>query len=97
MEERGKVPPGLPREEPTLSYWQDPPDEIADLRSTKEVPQEADIVIIGSGVSGATIAVNLLSEQPDKKIVLLEARQAASGASGRNGRSQDKTEAFSVS
>ena len=93
MEERGKVPPGLPREGPTVSYWQDPPDEIADLRSTEEVPQEADIVIVGSGLSGATIAANLLSEQPDKKIVLLEARQASSGASGRNGRSQEKTAA----
>ena len=87
MEERGKVPPGLPREGPTVSYWQVPPDEISDLRSTEALPEEADIVIIGSGISGATIAYNILTEQPKKKIVLLEARQAASGASGRNGRS----------
>lgn len=91
MEARGEVPPGFPREGPTVSYWQDPPDEIANLRSTEDLPPEADIVIVGSGVSGATIAYNLLSEQPGKKIVLLEARQAASGASGRNGRSQDGT------
>lgn len=86
MEERGKVPPGLPREVPTLSYWQVPPDGISDLRSTARLPRDADIVIIGSGISGATIAYNLLPELPDKRIVVLEARQAASGASGRNGR-----------
>lgn len=87
MEERGKVPPGLPREGSTISYWQDSPDEIANLRSTGDLPQKADVVIIGSGISGATVSFNLLSERPDQKIVLLEARQAASGASGRNGRS----------
>jgi monoamine oxidase len=91
MEERGKIPPSLPKEEPTVSYWQDPPNEIAGLRSTEILPQETDVVIVGSGISGATIAFNLLSEQPDKKIILLEARQAASGASGRNGRSQDNS------
>ena len=89
MEKRGIVPPGLPREGPTVSYWQDPPDDIADVRSTEDLPTEADIVIVGSGISGATIALDLLSEFPDKKIVLLEARQAASGASGRNGRSRN--------
>ena len=90
MEERGKVPPGLPREGPTISYWQVPPDEIADLRCSEKLPEEADIVIVGSGISGATIAYNILSERPDKRIVLLEARQAASGASGRNGKSQKR-------
>jgi hypothetical protein len=87
MEQRGNVPPGLPREGPTVSYWQDPPDGIANLRCTEDLPTETDIVIVGSGISGATIALNLLEEFPNKKIVLLEARQAASGASGRNGRS----------
>lgn len=90
MEDRGQIPPGLPRDEPTVAYWQDPPDGIADFRSSELLPQEADIVIVGSGISGATIAFNLLSEQPKKKVVLLEARQAASGASGRNGRYRDK-------
>lgn len=85
MEKRASIPPGLPRDHPTTSYWQDPPDEIADHRTTPELPSQADIVIVGSGVSGATTAYNLLSADPNLKIVLLEARQAASGASGRNG------------
>src|ERR1700744_1919217 len=86
MDERRSIPPGLPRDNPILSYWQDPPDEIADHRTTPDLPHEADIVIVGSGVSGSSIAYNLLSSGLEAKIVLLEARQAASGASGRNGR-----------
>ncbi len=87
MDDRDSIPPGLPRANPTRSYWQDPPDdEIADRRTTPDLPHEADVVIVGSGVSGAAIAYNLLSSNPNLKVVLLEARQAASGASGRNGR-----------
>lgn len=85
MEERALIPVTFPRDNPTISYWQDPPDEIADLRSTAELPQDADIVIIGSGISGACIAYNILARSPNTKVVILEARQACSGASGRNG------------
>jgi hypothetical protein len=86
MEERASIPPGLPRPRPTLSYWQDPPSAIACLRTTDHLPEHVDVVIIGSGITGASIAYNLLAQQPELSIVLLEAREAASGASGRNGR-----------
>lgn len=86
MEKRVSIPVSLPRENPTISYWQDPPDdEIANLRSTSHLPNTADIVVIGSGISGASIAYNVLSRSPGTKIVMLEARQACSGATGRNG------------
>jgi len=75
----------LPHPDPCTSYWQQPPDEIADLRTAPELPQYAEVVIVGSGITGASIAYNLLSAKPGLNIVLLEARQAASGASGRNG------------
>ena len=86
MEQRASIPPGLPRPQPTISYWQDPPDALAGLRTTDHLPEHADIVIVGSGITGASIAYNLLVKQPKLSIVLLEAREAASGASGRNGR-----------
>lgn len=85
MEKRTAIPVSLPRLNPTISYWQDPPAEIADLRSTPDLPSEADIVIIGSGISGASIAYRILSSQPGTKVLMLEARQACSGATGRNG------------
>jgi hypothetical protein len=90
MEHRASIPPGLPRPQPTTSYWQDPPDVISDLRTTALLPKDADIVIVGSGITGASVAYHLLVEQPQLSIVLLEAREAASGASGRNGRSGDR-------
>ncbi|KAF4502179.1 Gamma-glutamylputrescine oxidoreductase [Fusarium agapanthi] len=53
-----------------------------------EFPPSADVVIIGSGLSGAFIAHQLLSSSSankPKSVVMLEARNAASGATGRNG------------
>ncbi|RFU31321.1 hypothetical protein B7463_g5007, partial [Scytalidium lignicola] len=76
---------GLPHPNPTKAYWQTPPHPIADHRSTESLPASAQYVIIGSGITGAAIAYKLLLEQPSASIVMLEARQAASGATGRNG------------
>ena len=87
MEERADIPPDLPRPDPVRSYWwPDPLDPIADDRTTVSLPEYADAVIVGSGVSGSTIAYNMLSTSGSLKVVMLEARQAASGASGRNGK-----------
>lgn len=86
MDKRAAIPVTLPRDNPTPSYWQDPPDEIADLRSSESLPENADVVIVGSGITGAAVAWNLLQNDPTRSIVMLEARQACSGATGRNGR-----------
>ncbi|KAK0616520.1 FAD dependent oxidoreductase [Immersiella caudata] len=86
MNERARIPVTLPVKTPTQSHWQDPPDpEIADLRTTPDLPTHADTVIIGSGITGAAIAWNLLQASSPGSIVMLEARQACSGATGRNG------------
>lgn len=99
MDERAKIPVTLPRDNPTRSYWQDPPDDIADLRTTPHLPGRADILIIGSGITGAAVAWNLLQHGDGRGsgssssnnnntspiVVMLEARQACSGATGRNG------------
>ncbi|CAG7929488.1 unnamed protein product [Penicillium olsonii] len=73
--------PSLPVSNPTLSSWQDDPLEI----STQPLPTTAEIIIIGSGISGASIAYTLLKKCPSSKIVMLEAREICSGATGRNG------------
>ncbi|KAJ4393056.1 hypothetical protein N0V93_002263 [Gnomoniopsis smithogilvyi] len=93
MDERAQIPVGLPREEPTVSYWQDPPSYLAEARTTAELPERADIVIVGSGITGAAIAWNLLGPDAEAQhdareppsVVMLEARTACSGATGRNG------------
>ena len=43
------------------------------------------VIIIGSGITGSGIAYNILSQQSPPSVLLLEARTACSGASGRNG------------
>jgi gamma-glutamylputrescine oxidase len=45
----------------------------------------ADVAIIGGGFTGVSTAYHLARRFPEKRIVLLEARQLANGASGRNG------------
>lgn len=93
MDTRAAIPVSLPRANPTTSYWQDPPDpQISDYLSSSSVPEIADLVVIGSGITGAGIAWNSLSggdgvqtRGNQEKVVMLEARQACSGATGRNG------------
>lgn len=72
----------------TVSFWRAQPDELDDYRSTESLPSECDIVIIGAGYAGASVAYHLLNDNPTPpSIVMLEARQACSGATGRNGES----------
>lgn len=83
----GSTLPGFPQPSPTVSYWQLPPHRIADHRTTPSLPTSTtfDYIIIGSGISGAAVAFKLLSRDASSKILMLEARTAASAASGRNG------------
>ncbi|KAI8718229.1 DAO domain-containing protein [Fusarium sp. LHS14.1] len=71
---------------PTSSFWNSEPKKLDDYRSTPELPAQADVVIIGSGLSGVATAYFLLKDNPNPpSIVLLEARKICSGATGRNG------------
>lgn len=78
---------GFPVPNPTESYWQLPPHRIANLRTSASLPTDEifDYIIIGSGISGASTAYKLLNRNSSLSILMLEARTAASGASGRNG------------
>ncbi|EXA30161.1 hypothetical protein FOVG_18425 [Fusarium oxysporum f. sp. pisi HDV247] len=69
------------------SFWRSSPGSLDNHRSTKELPSQCDILIIGAGYSGASLVTHMLSqpESKDKSIVVLEARQLCSGATGRNG------------
>ncbi|KAM7200154.1 FAD dependent oxidoreductase [Rhypophila sp. PSN 637] len=103
------VPAGLPSANPTKSYWlQNLSPVLEGHRTTPELPAEADVVIVGSGITGAFAGWFLkmgvdsdappglddgLQEEEDlykrmeinQKVVMLEAREACSGATGRNG------------
>ena len=79
--------PGIPSAPSTRSFWMDPPFSTSETLGDGEWPLTADIVIIGSGITGISIARKILeqtksSEEP-QKVVLLEARDLCSGATGR--------------
>jgi glycine/D-amino acid oxidase-like deaminating enzyme len=48
-------------------------------------PITADLAIIGGGFTGVSTAYHFSRRYPDKRVVLLEAKSLANGASGRNG------------
>lgn len=77
----------FPVENSTLPFWRTEPHEIDNHRTTVELPEKCEVLIIGAGFSGASIAYHLLGDDPSPpSIVVLEARSACSGATGRNGK-----------
>ncbi|KAJ5675542.1 hypothetical protein N7462_008439 [Penicillium macrosclerotiorum] len=85
--------PGIPQETTTSSFWLQKPHPDFAQRSSKRLPPSADVVIIGSGITGASIARTLLQNRAPSAsptpshpaVVMLEARDICSGATGRNG------------
>lgn len=81
------VIPSLPILNPCLSYWQRTTRGFPHLNShkTSDVPSSKKYVVIGSGISGALTAFELTENGVyGSDIAILEAREAASGASSRN-------------
>lgn len=80
--------PGIPRPNPTASYWQHVPHALAETQSA-ELPAEAEVAVIGSGITGVSVAKTLLDnavgDGPPLRVVVYEARTLCSGATGRNG------------
>ncbi|KAK0615986.1 FAD dependent oxidoreductase [Bombardia bombarda] len=78
---------GLPSPNSSKPYWlKDPSPILLGHRTTAELPATADIVVVGSGITGAFAAHFLKnSGAKDASVVMLEAREACSGATGRNG------------
>jgi len=47
--------------------------------------EDADLVVVGAGLTGLWAAVRAMERNPQAKVVLIEGREVAFGASGRNG------------
>lgn len=74
----------LPSENPSKSYWHTQPSEkLLGHRTTSDLPDSADVIIVGSGISGTFAAQALREKRPELKVVMLEAREACWGATGR--------------
>ncbi|KAJ5888601.1 hypothetical protein N7495_008642 [Penicillium taxi] len=79
--------PSLPAPSSTLSIWHRTTRSFPHLHANRltTVPTSAKYVIIGSGISGALTAWKLIeSGVKGEDILILESREAVSGASGRN-------------
>ncbi|OAA75784.1 FAD dependent oxidoreductase [Akanthomyces lecanii RCEF 1005] len=73
---------------PTASYWLSEPHRLASFCSSAAVPEQVDIAIVGTGLAGVATAYHILkNSDPQKRpsITLIEARDACSGATARNG------------
>lgn len=70
----------------THSYWhKEPSAKLLGHRTTPDLPAAADVVIVGTGMTGAFAARFLKQARPSSRVVVLEAREACWGATGRNG------------
>lgn len=83
--------PDIPRPHPTLSLWQEPAHPTVSSIQSPTLPSLTDYIVIGSGVTGCSVAQSLL-ESPSAgangsppHVTVLEARTLCSGATGRNG------------
>ncbi|UPK90176.1 hypothetical protein LCI18_001111 [Fusarium solani-melongenae] len=80
--------PLLPRADPSVSLWQKPPHPSVSNIQSPSLPQLADFIVIGSGITGCSVTKSLLEDDslhPASRVVVLEARTLTSGATGRNG------------
>ncbi|KAF8060866.1 FAD dependent oxidoreductase-domain-containing protein [Lyophyllum atratum] len=81
--------PGLPVPGPSTPYWLMPESPIARHGAGEEnkMPGYADVVIIGSGITGTSVARHywIGRGRMELKVVMVEARETCSGATGRNG------------
>ncbi|KAF5705120.1 gamma-glutamylputrescine oxidoreductase [Fusarium globosum] len=80
--------PLLPRPNLFVSLWQEPAHPTAPSIQSPTLLQHADVVVIGSGITGCSVTRALLKYDSlafTSRIVVLEARALASGSKGRHG------------
>eukprot|EP00961_Rhodomonas_salina_P058738 788958-Rhodomonas_salina.1 len=65
------------------SFWLAEVDELDTLCSTPELPAEADVVVVGAGLTGCSAALRCCESK--RSVVLLEGRGVCWGSTGRNG------------
>ncbi|KAG4028233.1 hypothetical protein MFRU_023g00700 [Monilinia fructicola] len=89
--------PGIPDAlHTTKSFWMKEPHPSVARAQSEHLPETTEYLIIGSGITGGAVAQTLLEglaktsgsgDQPSShpRVVMLEARDSCSGATGRNG------------
>ncbi|OCF32132.1 FAD dependent oxidoreductase superfamily protein [Kwoniella heveanensis BCC8398] len=80
----------LPVKNRTESFWLSERDHLLqNARTTPDLPRSADVVIVGSGLTGAMMSYHIHNEAQRRgkriKVVMLEADEFCGGATARNG------------
>ncbi len=85
VQKRLNLSPGLPVDDPTIPYWTVPPIDLnLPAHNNSALPTHVDVLIIGSGITGVSCARTLLKKgPPGLRVLVLEARDVCSGATGR--------------
>ncbi|KNE58782.1 hypothetical protein AMAG_04334 [Allomyces macrogynus ATCC 38327] len=74
----------VPSPNPVPSFWFPEEHPLKNFRSTPDLPRDADVAIIGSGITGASALYHLTTMAPHLRVVMLDARDVCEGATGRN-------------
>ena len=77
-----ETPCPLPNANPSTSFWHSEP-ELLGHRNTSTLPSEADVVVVGTGITGASALRYLVESGKKLNILALEAREVCCGATGR--------------
>lgn len=87
LEAQAQQDPHLPHPEPTEPFWQLPPHPTMSEVHSEALSIFTDFAIIGSGVTGCSIATKILehTDPQASSVTALEARSLTSDATGRNG------------
>jgi hypothetical protein len=94
--DRALSDPGVPSSHGTTkSFWLNDCDQSLATKQSSSLPPTADIIIVGSGITGISVAYSILQDSnataessddlPKPRVLILEARDLCSGATGRNG------------
>jgi hypothetical protein len=82
LAERIQRSPGLPVNNPTISFWTIPPAILPALQAPSAgLPSHVDVLVIGSGITGVSCTLN--TGPSNLRVLVLEARDVCSGATGR--------------
>ena len=81
LSKRLKESPGVPVPNPSLPFWTIPKSTISSVK--QPLPEYADVVVIGSGITGTSFVYNTLQRNSNVRLLILEAREVCSGATGR--------------
>jgi glycine/D-amino acid oxidase-like deaminating enzyme len=64
-------------------FWQDDIEFTTPVSKDQLLPRQTEVLVIGAGYTGLSAALTL--SRAGKKVVVVDANQAGSGASSRNG------------